>query len=379
MSTQLTPAGVLRVAASTAVVVVVVTANGPRPGLHGTGLVVSAFLVGLAAATVGYLLARTRAPGYTPVALAAAALIGFGMALVADNEVGGSIPIIVVWLAVARERLWVGIAFLAFDIVAAAAVWSFRGDTVRSLLLNVGVCVVSAVFAYLIRLSRQARERERETRDQVAVAQARTAVLDERARIAREIHDILAHTLSAQSVQLEGVRLLLRQDAPNAQVLERVDAAQRLTREGMEETRRALHALRGDTQPVADTLTELAANAEASFRVEGEARPLSAEMGLAVFRTAQEALTNVRKHAPGANVTMLLRFDDESCLLEVADDGAAVTHGAVPAVTHGAGDLSSAGSGYGLMGLRERAELLGGSLTAEPEGDGFVVRLRLPG
>lgn len=378
-----------RIVVITAIIAAVVISNEPRPGLHGTGLVVSAFLAALVVATVGYLLARAYAPRLTPVALVAASLIGTGMAVAVDGAIGTSIPIVVVWLAVARERLWVGAALLAFGVATAVAVWPMTGGTARSVAFDVGTYVLSAVFAYLMRLSRQAKERERETRDQVAAAQERTAVLDERARIAREIHDILAHTLSAQSVQLEGVRLLLRHDAPSTQVLERVDAAQRLTREGMEETRRALHALRGDTQPVAETLTELAGDAGAEFRVEGEARPLPAEVELAIFRTAQEAFTNVRKHAPGAAVRMSLRFDKASCLLEIADDGGedavahgagdAVTHGADDAVTHGAGDLSAAGSGYGLMGLRERAELLDGSLTAEPGGGGFVVRLRLPG
>jgi signal transduction histidine kinase len=197
--------------------------------------------------------------------------------------------------------------------------------------------------------------------------------LAERQRIAREIHDILAHTLSAQVVQLEGARLLLRrQGEDGAEVLARVEQAQRLARDGLHETRRALESLRGDLAPLTVALPRLVSDGGASYAVEGEVRELGPEVALAFHRTVQEALTNVRKHAPGAHTAVTLRYRADGCEVEITDSG-----GTGPA------DLAGAGSGYGLAGMRERAELLGGTLEAGPypvgpDGKGFRVWLRIP-
>ncbi|QKV92159.1 sensor histidine kinase [Streptomyces sp. NA02950] len=201
-------------------------------------------------------------------------------------------------------------------------------------------------------------------------AEAETAALAERTRIAREIHDVLAHSLSAQLVHLEAARLLIERGEDSAKVLERVVAARGMAREGLTETRQALSALRGEMVPVEDFLRDSAAAEGAGFATEGERRRLSAEAGLAVRRVAQEALTNVRKHAPGARVRLRLVYGAREVALEVSDDGA----GRAPA----GAQLAATGSGYGLLGMRERAALLGGSLEAGPAGEGFTVRLRVP-
>ncbi|BCJ35273.1 two-component sensor histidine kinase [Actinocatenispora thailandica] len=238
---------------------------------------------------------------------------------------------------------------------------------------QLGTCMGVAVLAYSMRTARQrATDAERLLASERAAREAteRAGVLAERQRLAREIHDILAHTLSAQVVQLEGTRMLLRHGADTDAVLARVEQAQRLARDGLDETRRALDSLRGRSRPLTETLPALAADAGAGYTSEGDARDLGPEASLAIVRTVQEALTNVRKHARGAATTVRLRYAPDATTVEVVDGG-----GGVPA----ADELAGTGGGYGLAGMRERAELLGGALTAGPLADGgFRVRLRIP-
>jgi signal transduction histidine kinase len=211
-------------------------------------------------------------------------------------------------------------------------------------------------------------------RDALRASEARNDVLAERSYLAREIHDILAHSLSAQIVHLEAARLLLDRDreADRDQIRERVDRAQRLARSGLEETRRALATLRGEAPAPDEALTALAEEFRAAtgrpcdVEIIGPSRDLAAQAGLAVVRTAQEALTNVRRHAPGARAVVRLRHLAEAVELEVTDSG-----GTAPADGMG-------GSGYGLVGMRERAELMGGTLEAGPVKHGFRVFLRVP-
>jgi signal transduction histidine kinase len=207
-------------------------------------------------------------------------------------------------------------------------------------------------------------------RDMLRASESRNQVLAERARIAREIHDILAHSLSAQIVHLEGARLLLDRDGDREQVRDRVDRAQRLARSGLEETRRALVTLRGDAPAPDEAIAALAEEFRAStgrhcdVEVIGPSRELSPEAGLAVVRTAQEALTNVRRHAPQARAVVRLRYLPTGVVLEVTDTGGP--------------SQPSEGSGYGLVGMRERAELIGGTLEAGTHEGGFRVRLEVP-
>ncbi|MCO6008827.1 histidine kinase [Actinoallomurus purpureus] len=203
-------------------------------------------------------------------------------------------------------------------------------------------------------------------------AEQENLVLAERAHIAREIHDILAHSLSAQLVHLEGARLLIANGRTD-EALDRVERARGLARSGLEETRRALATLRGDIPPTDEVIRELAdehrsvADVRCDVTVTGEPRELEPKAGLAVIRTAQEALTNARKHAPGADVAVDLRYLDHWCELEVRDTGGG-----------GPGPLAVTGGGYGLVGMRERAELIGGALEAGPQEEGYRVLLRVP-
>ncbi|WP_329498524.1 sensor histidine kinase [Kitasatospora herbaricolor] len=257
-----------------------------------------------------------------------------------------------------------------------------------------------ALFGYLLRLDGEARgaavrllRQERAARS----AEAESAALAERARIAREIHDVLAHSLSAQLVHLEAARLMLDAGADRARVRDRVVAARRMAQDGLTETRQALSALRGEFTPVGEYLVGLAEGERAGLTVTGTPRPLAAEAGLAVRRTAQEALTNVRKHASGARCTLELRYLEGVVELEVrnaaaraarAEQRAGQPPGPAPGAGAGGGagarvepvaGLAESGSGYGLLGMRERAELLGGTLLAGPDEGGWRVLLRMPG
>ena len=211
-------------------------------------------------------------------------------------------------------------------------------------------------------------------------AQAQAVALTERARLAREIHDILAHALSGLVLSLDTMELLARPDEATPAAMERmreqIGRAQRIARDGLADTRRAISALRGDELPgpaLLDRLVQDAAAAtgvRATLSVTGTERPLPPEVGLALYRTAQEALTNTAKYAgQGARAELRLSYADEAVELVIEDSRRQAPGPAAAAVTFG---------GYGLTGMRERAELLGGSLTAGPTEAGFCVRLRLP-
>jgi signal transduction histidine kinase len=231
--------------------------------------------------------------------------------------------------------------------------------------------------AYLLR-AEQAERTLAETR-RAREAETHAAALAERARIAREIHDVLAHSLAAVSVNLQAAGgLLATLPAGNPELgkaIECIDRAGVLTREGLAEARRAIQALRDDTAPLADQLSSLAkewaadGDVPADFSVTGTPRPLSPEVGLTAFRTAQEALTNARKHAPGQPVRICLEFSAADIAVSVVNP--------LPAI--GAGSpQAGVGSGYGLKGLRERAVLGGGTLEAGAADGEWRVLLRIP-
>jgi signal transduction histidine kinase len=211
--------------------------------------------------------------------------------------------------------------------------------------------------------------------------QVRVVRLEEQARIAREIHDVLAHALAGLAIQLEATASQIEQGADRDALLERVRRAHELARDGLRETRRAVGALRGDAASVAERLQALVGeyqtDGECSVKLalEGDVGRLEGPVGEAVVRVAQESLTNVRKHARGSDVSVSLhvgREPGEDVVLVVANQNASSVQGAGP------GGLAGTGGGFGLRGMRERAELLGGTLTAGANDSGWQVELRLP-
>ena len=229
----------------------------------------------------------------------------------------------------------------------------------------------------LASINRQRREEQLEgmevslARKQAAIEEhSRAAALAERARIARDVHDVLAHSLAGLSLSLQGARLMLVRDGASPEAIEQVTRAQGLAAEGLAEARRAVAALREDAVPdvraLGDLVTayRLESGATADFEVEGEVRMLPAEVMSTLYRTLQEALANTRKHAPGAPVDVRLSYADE-VRLTIED-------------RPGRRPSRPAPGGYGLLGMRERADLIGGSLDAAPTSDGWRVELKVP-
>jgi len=221
-------------------------------------------------------------------------------------------------------------------------------------------------------LEARALRLERE-RDEMAEA----AVAEERARIARELHDVIGHSISVMGVQAGAVRRLLAPE--QARERESLLAVERTGRDAVEEMQRLLGFLRSnsDQAAVGTPLTrkrvgELVADVRRAglsvdLHVDGELDDLSAGRALAGFRILQEALTNALRHAPGSHVSVTLRRTASMLQIEVADDG-----GTAPPPDAG-------GGGHGLIGMRERAALYGGTLEAAARpGGGFVVIARLP-
>lgn len=298
------------------------------------------------------------------------ALYGILLAIAAAAQAADfRVVALVLWCGcaiTALERLPIAAA-LPVTVIALALYAAVNDDAwLTTLATTAGL----ALAGYVLRLDAEARGNAQRLLNQeraARAAEAESAALAERARIAREIHDVLAHSLSAQLVHLEAARLLIEGGADRDQILERVVAARGMARDGLAETRQALSALRGDMTPLEEFLTQLVGTADgAETTISGERRPLPAEASQAVRRVAQEALTNVRKHAPGSKIRLWLEYGEDRVTLVVRDSGGSP------------GELSATGGGYGLLGMRERAELLGGSLDAGPDDEGFVVTLKVP-
>ncbi|MFE7558553.1 sensor histidine kinase [Kitasatospora sp. NPDC057500] len=353
------------------IVVLVSVCWGTFSGGRYTGWAAVVAAAGLGAAVAlaaGYLRASWRQRAVRAYALAggvfaAAWLADWGHAyLLAD----------VLWYGLAVTsliRLPAGPALL----VAGGALGSYAAVSWASALSITATVGGLLLLGYLLRMDVEARGTARRLLAQeraARAAEAESAALAERARIAREIHDVLAHSLSAQLVHLEAARLMLDSGTDRERIRERVVAARRMAQDGLAETRQALSALRGEFTPVGEYLVELTGRERAAFGVVGTPRPLAAEAGLAVRRTAQEALTNVRKHAPGARCAVELRYLADEVELVVRDQRAARAEAP--------GALAASGGGYGLLGMRERAELLGGTLLAGPHEGGWRVLLRVP-
>jgi signal transduction histidine kinase len=231
------------------------------------------------------------------------------------------------------------------------------------------------------RTEAEAHERTTETLTRLNAVQREQAVLRERARIARELHDIVAHSVSMIAVQAETAPYTVRDISPEAAVGYQEIA--RTAREALVEMRRLLSVLRADAkgeaevtpQPRLDRLPELiekhrGAGGKAEISVQGDPRNLSATIELSAYRIVQESLTNARRHAPGANVQVELCYLPDRLAVRVRDNG----HDATVVL-----DPRSAGGGHGLLGMRERATMLGGHFSAGPATEGgFLVEAELP-
>jgi signal transduction histidine kinase len=257
-----------------------------------------------------------------------------------------------------------------------------RAADAQTLAASVFLCIVLGAVGALARQARHNQDRTElllaeleEARDE----QARAAALAERSSIARELHDVLAQSLSGLSIQLEGARKLASSEGVSADLRAVIDSSATLAKQGLVEARSAVGVLREEV-PTIERLPQLVGQARRDFRlpvelsVQGEPRTLPPEMSLALYRAAGEALTNVSRHAPGANTRVLLAWEREEVRLRVADGGGVPAAGSVPAE----GTPAATGSGWGLVGMRERVARFGGTLHAGPEGGGWTVEIVLP-
>jgi signal transduction histidine kinase len=211
-------------------------------------------------------------------------------------------------------------------------------------------------------------ERERE-------AAARIAVAEERTRIARELHDIVAHAVSVMVLQVGAVRHKLPETLPGDR--EALEGVERTGRTALAEMRQLLGAMRDDGEDLArvpqrglrslDVLLEQVGRAGLPVRlqVDGEPYPLPGALDVSAYRIVQEGLTNALKHARASQAEVIVRYGRDELDIEVRDNG------------HGA--MASNGHGHGLVGIRERVKIYGGEMTAgTASGDGFVLSTRLP-
>jgi signal transduction histidine kinase len=221
------------------------------------------------------------------------------------------------------------------------------------------------------------RARALATEKALVEAQARAAVAEERARIARELHDVVTHHVNLVVLQAMAATGLLDRDPER--VREPLAVIERSGREALTEMRRLLGVLREEDgerplapQPCADDVDELVGSARSAglsvgLAVSGTPQRLPAGLGLTVYRIVQEALTNAARHAAGARVQVSLRYEPEAVEVAVEDDGS------------GHGRSGPAGGGRGLLGMRERVAVYSGTLRAGPAPDGgFAVQARLP-
>jgi signal transduction histidine kinase len=186
-----------------------------------------------------------------------------------------------------------------------------------------------------------------------------------RAELARELHDVLAHTLGALAVQLEAAEAVLDGGGDREKLGALIRRSRALVSSGIDEAAGAVRALRDEPVAIADRLEQLAAETEIPLRIDGVPRALPAEPALALYRAAQEAITNARRHSPGAPTTVSLAFRTGSTSVTVANGTTQL-------------ESSGGGSGLGLQGMRERLELVGGRLEAGASSAGWTVEATVP-
>jgi signal transduction histidine kinase len=347
-----------------AVLATAVAFAAKAPGLTGARGPLTVFAVVVAVAAVGVRRrGRLEAVFAVAVAVVAAPSPGLvaGAALVAVYSVAAHLG--------RRDAAIAGLSVVVAFLVE-RAVWGFADDVLPPALL--GVAVAAAVGLYVGVRRASALERERLERAQETLVAERTAA-DERVRIARELHDVVAHTLSLIVVQAEVLSTRVEDD----ELRDAAAAVAELGRAAMAELHRTLDLLRGDgpaeraPQPTLDDLERLAQQTRevglaVDLIVAGRPRPLPVGVQVSAVRIVQEALTNVRRHATASRVEIRLRYGSEALELSIEDDGAGA-------------EAAGEAEGHGLRGMRERAAMLGGALSVGPLGDGgYRVSAILP-
>jgi signal transduction histidine kinase len=366
------------------IVVLVTTVWLARPGPGSGGAIGPAIAVMLgvcAAAWIAWILSDGREQlGIWSLAVMGAA--GGVLAGLSPNGPAVAVGCVAAFSAGARLNTVVSLAVTAETVAGFLATGLATGTPTGELIgyawAFVGLWTVALTRNEFLIRALQAERTLAETR-RAREAETKAAAFAERTRIARDLHDVLAHSLAAVSVNLQAAEGLLTsgtlpEDNPElVKAVECIDRAATLTRDGLVAAKRAVLALREDAAPLRDQLASLAEqfrtvdDPAVNFEVSGEARPIAAEAGVAAYRTAQEALTNARKHAPGEPVTLRLRYEPDEITLSIVNP-----------MRSAPGPLADTGAGFGLVGLRERAALAGGTFEAGPDEGNWQVKLRIP-
>ena len=384
-------------------IAVVVTASAqahPAPGLRGAGLGVAFVLAVYAAAVLTAISVGWARRGVAAQAVVSGLIGGCGVAL-AVLQPNGPVEIAAsmgVWIA--AVRLPPAVAAITAGAITAAlavAVGLTAHPAAQSAITATLLCLLLAVTGQFIRRGRESQDRTELLLAQLQDAregEAAAAALAERSRIAGELHDVLAHSLSGLAIQLQGARKLASQEAVSDRLRATIERSAELTKAGLADAKQAVSALRGERLPTVDQLAALVEDfrrdtgADATLRIDGTSRLLPAEANLALFRGAQEALTNISRYAPGAATSVTVSYQVDRTLVTVEDHvraspaspqaGPGPVVGAGPAAEPGPSILADAGGGHGLTAMRERAQRAGGTARAGPTADGWRVELEVP-
>jgi signal transduction histidine kinase len=352
------------VAAVTVASVVVTDRNEAGAPLTGWG-------VALLVAQVVPLVWRRRAPLAVLVVVAGAGL-AYGVAELPDPAIMFAPAVALYTVAASRPRSVTIPVAVAAGLLGTATIVATADSDVADVAVNYFVGITAWVVGDTVRTQREQAARAEAQR----AGDARRAVAEERVRIARDLHDVVAHHLSVIVVQSEAAQEVLdaRPDQAGAAMGRVADTA----RTALAELRRVLGVLRSEAdggaarapQPDLAGVDDLVAAVRQAgltvdVRTEGPARPVTGVVGLTAYRVVQEALTNVLRHAAARRAEVALSFGDDALVVTVSDDGR--------------GPAGGDGGGHGIAGMRERVAIAGGSLDAGPrDGGGFAVRARLP-
>jgi signal transduction histidine kinase len=369
------------------VVIITVSLASPRPGTDSARSLGIAVALALSAAgwVVWMLAGHTGSrPGLNLGGLVVMGAAGGVLAGLSPNSPAVAVGCAAAFSAGVRLRAEASLAILAGTVASFLIAGLAVGATAATLLgypfAYAGLWSVALTRREFMVRAEQAEHMLAETQ-RAREAETHAAALAERARIARDIHDVLAHSLAAVSVNLQAAEgLLTAQSLPvdNPELkkaIECIDRAGTLTREGMAQARRAILALREDAAPLPDQLAKLAAQYQAAgdatiqLTITGQPRPLSEQAVQVAYRTAQEGLTNARKHAPGQPVALALAF--------VPGQVAVTIENPLPPDSQQK-PLAATGAGAGLTGLKERAALAGGTLETGPADGTWRIELKMP-
>ena len=364
------------------------TLNGdPKPAWHGRALVISIALAVYVAAML-LVMFRRGAFGAAGDILVILLVGASGITLAAAQPDGSAelAPSVAVFVASLRLAPPPVVAAISGSIAAGLGITSGltqhpAGEAVLSALL---LCTLLVLVGHLMRRSGETEERSQlllaelqDARD----AEAEAAAVAERGRIAGELHDVLAHSLSGLAIQIEGARMLADREQVSPRLAATIGRSAELVKEGLREARQAVGALRGDRPPGIADLAGLVerfgrdAGITADLVVDGTPLQVSPDADIALYRGAQEALTNVARYAPSSVTTVQLRYDADSVALVVTDRIAVTDQTAAPVA---ALPLAGVGGGNGLAAMRDRVTRAGGTVVAGPIENGWRVELEVP-